>query len=312
MPKPVIIVHGGAGEWPRSRHAIALAGVRKAAKTGFRLLNESGAALDAVEMAVVSMEDNPTFNAGTGSTLNFEGEVEDDAAIMDGRSLQGGGVAIVKGVRNPVRLARLVMERTDHVLIGGSGAEKLARAFMLPKANPRTPRRIRALRQEMQRFRTGRLTGLPGNYKLLRAGLLSPSSDTVGALALDTGGNLAAACSTGGMSLKLPGRIGDTPILGAGLYADNSMGAATATGFGELAIRSAISRVACDMMKSRSAAAAALQATRIVGNKFGKGLGIITLKRNGQYGAAHNTKNLCWALENTGAGPVAQITGKRA
>lgn len=257
------------------------------------------------------MEDNPIFNAGTGSTLTIEGEVENDAAIMDGKFLQGGGVAIVKGVRNPVRLARLVMERTDHVLIGGSGAEKLARAFKLPKANPRVPRRVRALRQELKRFRTGRLTGLPRNYKLLRAGLLSPLSDTVGALALDAEGNLAAACSTGGMSMKLPGRIGDTPILGAGLYADNSTGAATATGIGELAIRSSISRVASDLMKNRSASAAALQATRFVGSKFGKGLGVITLKRNGQFGAAHNTRHMCWAVETTDAGPITQMTGKR-
>ncbi len=310
MAKPVIIVHGGAGKWPRSSHSIALAGVRKAAKTGFRVLNQGGTALDAVEMAVVAMEDNPIFNAGTGSTLNIEGEVEDDAAIMDGRSRQGGGVAMVKDVRNPVRLARLVMERTDHVLIGGSGAEKLARAFRLPKANPRVSRRVRALRHETQRFKTGRLAGLPRNYRLFRAGLLSPSNDTVGALTLDSQGNLAAACSTGGMSLKLPGRIGDTPILGAGLYADNSTGAATATGVGELAIRSAISRFACDLMKRRSAATAALQATRMVGHKFGKGLGIITLKKNGQYGAAHNTRDLCWAVENTDAGLIAQMTGK--
>lgn len=258
------------------------------------------------------MEDNPTFNAGTGSALNLDGEVEDDAAIMDGESLQGGGVAIVKRVRNPVRLARLVMERTDHVLMGGSGAEKLARSFKLPKANLRVPRRVRIHEQEMQRFRTGRLNGLPRNYRLLQAGLLSPSSDTVGALALDSKGNLAAACSTGGMSLKLPGRIGDSPILGAGLYADNSLGAATATGVGELAIRSAISRVACDLMKSRSAAEAAASATRMVGAKFGRGLGIITLKRNGQTGAAHNTRNMCWALENAGERPIARMTGKRA
>lgn len=311
MTKPVIIVHGGAGRWPKTSHKTALEGVSKAAKTGFLALSEGGTALDAVEIAAISMEDNPSFNAGTGSTLNFEGKVEDDAAIMDGDSLQGGGVAMVKGVRNPVRLARFVMERTDHVLIGGSGAEKLASAFKLPRASLRVPRRVRAARQDMHLFKTGRLTVLPRNYRLFRAGLLSLSSDTVGALALDSQRNLAAACSTGGMSLKLPGRIGDTPILGAGLYADNSLGAATATGIGELAMRSTISRVACDLMRTKSAAAAALLTTRMVGAKFGKGIGIITLKRNGQYGAAHNTRNLCWAVQTSDATPVAQMTGKR-
>lgn len=248
MTGPTIIVHGGAGEWPRNRQAAALDGVRAAATAGWLVLKNQASSIDAVETAVVSMEDNPIFNAGTGSALNLAGNVEMDAAIMDGKQLSGGAVAMVKRVKNPVKLARIVMEETDHVLLAGVQAERLATNHRLPRSNPRTRERATAWRRGLALFRKGNTSHLYRNYELLEKGLLR-GLDTVGALALDAEGNVSAACSTGGLALKLPGRIGDSAILGAGLYAENSAGAATATGVGEIAIRTAMSKMACDLMQ---------------------------------------------------------------
>ena len=144
---PVVVLHGGAGNWPTRLHESALNGVRKAANLGFKILLEERSALDAVEAAVVSMEDNPIFNAGIGSTLNLLGEIETDAAIMDGRTLRGGGVALLRNIRNPIKAARIVMEQTDHVLIAGIAAEKLALESGLDKANLRVLRRSRPGRE---------------------------------------------------------------------------------------------------------------------------------------------------------------------
>ncbi len=142
MRKIAIIVHGGAGSWPKNRQAAGLAGVRRAATTGFVILQQEKPALRAVEAAVVEMENNPVFNAGTGATLNSAGEVEADAGIMDGRSLRGGGVAMVHRVKNPVSLARIVFEKTDHALIAGKGAEDLADLFRLNRTDLRRPERV--------------------------------------------------------------------------------------------------------------------------------------------------------------------------
>src|SRR6266581_5097624 len=231
--KPIIIVHGGAGDWPSKLHKRGLSGVRIAADRGFRILSESGSALDAVEAAIVAMEDNSVFNAGRGSTLNLVGEIETDAAIMDGKTLKGGGVALLRDIRNPIKAARIVMDKTDHVLLAGEAARKLALANGLAKSNLRVSKRVQAWKEGLRKLKKNGVLYLSGTSPEILQRFLLKSSETVGALALDNDGNLAAACSTGGVSLKLPGRIGDSAILGAGLYADNESGAATATGIGE-------------------------------------------------------------------------------
>lgn len=290
--KPVIIVHGGAGDWPVKLHKSALAGVRRAAEVGFHVLVEGGSATDAVEAAVVSMEDNPIFNAGTGSTLNLLGRIETDAAIMDGRTLAGGGVALLRNIRNPIKAARIVMEQTNHVLIAGSAAERLALENGLKRANLRVPRRVRAWKEGLRRLKSKRM-GSPGRSVEI---FLSKRFDTVGALALDGDGNLAAGDSTGGVSLKLPGRIGDSPILGAGLYADNRTGAATSTGIGEQAMRLLISKTACDLMRRETGPSSAVKTIRLASQTVGNGSGLLALDRKGRYGVAHNTRDLCWAV----------------
>jgi L-asparaginase / beta-aspartyl-peptidase len=254
----------------------------------------------------MEMEDNPVFNAGRGSTLNLAGDVEADAGIMDGKTQRGAGVALLRRIKNPVSLARIVMEKTDHALLAGSSAERLGEAFGLPKSNLKLPERVRQWRQARRQLEKGALNDFSRNLKLIR--IKGPSIlDTVGALAIDRKGDLAAADSTGGVSLKLPGRIGDSPILGAGLYADNRIGAATATGVGEIAMRLVVSKSACDAMHGLTAQQAASQTVKKVTKLAGRGLGIVTLDRKGRYGVAHNTPHLCWAAYTSNKGLISQM-----
>jgi len=308
--KPIVIVHGGAGDWPSELHKRGLNGVRRAADHGFRILFIGGSALDAVEAAIVAMEDNPVFNAGRGSALNLRGEIETDAAMMDGKTLRGAGVALLRDIRNPIKAARIVFEKTDHVLIAGPSARELAIANGLAKANLRVSSRVKAWKEGLRTLESKRVSYLSRTSPEIIQHFLAKSSDTVGALCLDSDRNLAAACSTGGVSLKLPGRIGDSAILGAGLYADNDSGAATATGIGEQAIRLVISKAACDLMKRENPLSAATKAIRHSTKRLGEGIGLLTLDRNGRYGVAHNTRNICWAAK-TVDGSTAKMSGKR-
>ena len=310
LGKRAIIVHGGAGDWPRSLHRSALKGVRHAADLGFKVLDRGGSAMNAVEEAVVSLEDNPLFNAGKGSALNLLGEVECDAAIMDGKTLRGGGVALLKGVKNLVRAARIVMDKTDHVLIAGDAARMIALTNGVPRADLKVPHRVEDWKMGLRKLRKQRPRHLSHTSKVEIENFLARVSDTVGALALDSGGNLAAADSTGGLGLKLPGRIGDSPILGAGLYADNNSGAATATGIGEQAMRLVISKRTCDLMIRDTAINAATKAVRYATRRLGIGTGLITLDRKGRHGVVHNTRNLPWVAK-TGRRTAEGMFGKR-
>lgn len=292
----MIIVHGGAGRWPYTKHQDAMRGAQQACEKGYAVLDREGTAIDAVQAAIVELEDNPIFNAGTGSTMNLTGKIENDASIMNGKTLQAGSVALVKGVRNPIVLARKVMEETDHVLVAGRTTQNLANTYGLAKSNPVTRERWSQWLREKRKLLDGRSEEFRKNLRLVRRGKLGPGVfDTVGALALDDEGSFAAGASTGGMTLKLPGRIGDTALVGAGLYADNRLGAATATGIGELAIRMVLSKTACDIMRIASAQEAAARTIRLASHRVGNGLGLITLDREGRYGIAHSTHNICWA-----------------
>jgi beta-aspartyl-peptidase (threonine type) len=249
--------------------------------------------LDAVESAVVAMEDNEIFNAGRGSSLTLNGTVEMDAAIMDGKNLSAGAVTLIRKVKNPIRLARIVMEETDHVLIAGKSAERLATIFSLPKRNPITARRRRMF-MKMKKESTHK--DHPTKNTLLIGGHPEILMDTVGAVALDQQGNFAAAASTGGISLKIPGRIGDTPQIGSGLYADNKSGAATVTGVGEVAIKLVLSKAICTMMQeglsAPNASARAIEsATRLLHGQAG----VISIDKRGNIASAHNSEFMPWA-----------------
>lgn len=270
--------------------------MQKAASAGSRILADGGSALDAVETAVSVMEDDPVFNAGTGSALTCIGTVEMDAAIMDGRNLSAGAVALVRNIKNPIHLARLVMQNTDHVLLAGKTAEELGKAFRLPTANPITARRRKAF-VEMKNPRViGRVPWLKKNPRLIREhpGILK--HDTVGAVAVDTDGNFASAASTGGMAMKLPGRIGDTPLIGSGLYSDNRLGTTTATGWGEIAVKLSLSRTMCLLMgDGLSATKAAENCVRMASARLRGHAGIIAIDRKGGIAAVHNTAYMPWA-----------------
>ena len=301
MPRALyrIVVHGGAGFW-RSDIRLARIGVQEAAQEGSRLLASGGSALDAVERAVSVMEDDPIFNAGRGSALTCMGTVEMDAAIMDGRQLSAGAVAMVRRVKNPVQLARLVMENTDHVLLAGPTAERLAKAFHLPSTNPMTTKRLKALRKMKALSAKGKVPWLKRNQMLLKQDREMLLHDTVGALALDVHGNFAAAASTGGMAMKLPGRIGDTPQIGSGVYADNKSGSATATGWGEIAVKLALSKSVCTMTENGlSAPKAAERCIRMASRRLHGHAGIIAIDHRGGIAAVHNTAYMPWAYSTS-------------
>jgi beta-aspartyl-peptidase (threonine type) len=239
-----LAIHGGAGTLPRAesggeKELRYRAGLAAALDAGYAVLEARGTSLDAVTRAVMALEDNPLFNAGLGSVFTLDGRNELDAAIMDGTTLMAGAVCGVTHIRNPVELARTVMEHSEYVMLSGEGAEEfaLSRGFALvPRGYFYTPERWR----QLERIRSGD-AGL--------SALTISHVGTVGAVALDAHGRLAAATSTGGMTGKRYNRIGDSPIIGAGTYADDRSCAVSATGHGEMFIRAAVAHDICSRMR---------------------------------------------------------------
>jgi beta-aspartyl-peptidase (threonine type) len=276
---PVILVHGGAGPAGAPDPAVTdrLTGVRAAAAAGWEILARGGSALDAVEAAVRLLEDDPDYNAGTGACLTSAGDVELDASIMDGATLRCGAVAAVKDVVNPVTLARAVMERSEHALLVAAGASAFAREVGIPACdNARliTPRQ----RQRWERHVAERAAP-------------PRSNGTVGAVARDRAGHLAAATSTGGMAMKRPGRVGDTPLVGCGTYADDAAAAVSCTGHGERIIQVTLARACADLVaQGRSAPDAAAEAIRQLGARVGGEGGVIVVGPAGEVGFAHNAE----------------------
>jgi L-asparaginase / beta-aspartyl-peptidase len=265
---PAIIVHGGAGPIRDDSLPARLDGCKQAARTGWEILECGGSALDAVEAAAIVLEDNPLFNAGTGSTLNSLGKVEMDAAIMDGPSLRAGAVAAVSGIKNPISLARRVMEDGRHVLLAGDGALLFARAMNFPECPPD------ALIVESAKKRWEETHG------------------TVGCVALDANGKLAVATSTGGIFNKLPGRVGDTPLLGCGTYADE-WGAVSCTGHGEAIMRALLAKSALEFIRDGAGPqSAAERAVALLAEKTGASGGLIIIDGKGKIGYARNTTHM--------------------
>jgi L-asparaginase / beta-aspartyl-peptidase len=243
-----LVIHAGAGviepsQMTPAREASYRAGLEAALAAGYAVLESGGSSLDAVTAAVRTMEDDPQFNAGKGAVLNHEGDAELDAAIMDGNGPHAGAVAAVRHVKNPIELARLVMEKSPHVLLVADGAEDFALehgVVLMPRSYFRTEERQRQLEQALHGGPTAALTGMAGE-----------SMGTVGAVALDRAGNLAAATSTGGLTNKLHGRVGDSPLIGAGTYANNELCAVSGTGQGEYFIRGVVAYDVCALVGYR-------------------------------------------------------------
>ncbi len=312
--RPVIVVHGGAGTWQPERSQPGIVGIRKAAQEGFEILKNGGDAVDSVIEAVSALEDDGTFNAGLGSSLNLEKQVEMEASVMEGKTLRAGAAALLKDIRNPVRLAKVVMEETDHVFVVGEGAEKLAKIFKLERRDPLTELRIKYYENQKKALLDGKFE-LPKLHDLVRNHPEIFGLETVGAVALDKQGNLAAASSTGGFPLKLPGRIGDSPLIGCGTYADNHAGGCSATGVGEIAIRLVLAKAVCDLMSGGKGGQEAVElaiekVNRTVPTGYNS-MGLISIDKHGRIGAAHNSPNMCWAYLTPGMKePVTSLTAK--
>jgi L-asparaginase / beta-aspartyl-peptidase len=271
--EPSIIVHGGAGPIRDDSLSERLEGCKAAARAAWKILDQGGSATDAVETAVVTLEDNPLFNAGTGSTLNRLGEVEMDAAIMEGQSLRAGSVAAVSRIKNPVKLARRIMEDGRHVMLAGEGALLFARRIGFPEC-PSESLIVDHRRKSWQ-----------------------DKHGTVGCVAVDSVGQLAVATSTGGIFDKLPGRVGDSPLIGCGTYADG-YGAASCTGDGEAIIRVVLAKSAVDLLKAGADPQAAVEeAVALLAAKTGGTGGLILIDSQGKIGYARNTTHMpvCWA-----------------
>jgi len=294
--KPTIIVQGGAWRIAEETHADHIGGTHVAAEAGWAILAAGGSALDAVEKAVSVMEDDPTFDAGVGSVLNRAGDIEMDAIIMEGHTLALGAVAAVRGITNPVQLARLISEDTDHSLLVGEGARRFAEL----KGMRLCAEAELTVRREIERFRK---LQLEPDYHLLDG--FAPDKPhpqgTVGAVAIDADGSVAAATSTGGAAYKLPGRVGDSPLVGSGAYADNLTGAASATGHGESIMRVVLAKTATDAIgHGMSAQEAADFAIKTMYERAGGYGGIILVDYRGQIAFAYNTPHMAvaWSDEN--------------
>jgi len=292
MPKPMIIVHGGAWNIPDDLVDAYLEGVENAVKAGWEILKSGGTAIDAVEAAIRVMEDDPTFDAGVGSFLNEEGFVELDAVIMDGKTVDAGAVAGVRNIKNPITLARKVLEETEHVLIVGEGANKFAKKLGIEEVRPEDlvlPREI----ERWKLFKKG---------KLYIEDIFEPKAKgTVGAVAIDKDGNIVAGTSTGGITGKMVGRVGDTPIVGSGAYADNEIGGISTTGHGEKIMRVVLAKTIINLlMQGISPQEAAEAGIDILWNKVkGRG-GVIVLNRDGEIGFAYNTPRMAYAYIKDG------------
>ncbi|BAA29304.1 isoaspartyl peptidase/L-asparaginase family protein [Pyrococcus horikoshii] len=294
-----IIVHGGAGTIKKEeRIPKVIEGVKEAVIVGWKELRK-GSALDAVEEAIKVLEDNPIFNAGTGSVLTIDGKVEMDAAIMRGKTLEAGAVAGIWGVKNPISVARKVMEKTDHVLLVGEGAVKFARLMGFPEYNPITEERIEQWKELKEKLMKGEIKYWKKLGELIKE-YPEVLRSTVGAVAFD-GEEIVAGTSTGGVFLKMFGRVGDTPIIGAGTYA-NEVAGASCTGLGEVAIRLALAKTATDFVRLGMDAQAASNAAISLATKyFGKDtMGIIMVDAAGNVGFAKNTKHMSYAYMKDG------------
>lgn len=271
-----------------------------ALQAGFEVLRSSGPALTAVESAIRLLEASGLFNAGVGSRLQLDGARRMDAAIMEGRELRAGAVAAIEGIRHPITAARLVLQETNHVLLVGQPASRFARHFQL-EPQPRSMKRPTVRKSDREQSGTKKTLALfQGLYRLRSTGL-----ETVGAVAVDQQGTVAAGASTGGIAVMLPGRVGDTPLIGCGIYADNETGAVSMTGIGESIIRLAVAKEIIDRL---SYGASPLKATKVVLEKLVKRIhgsaGALAVSGDGRLAIQHVTPRMAAGYWNGAGRPV--------
>ena len=281
---PLLVVHGGAWDIPDDEVQAHLVGIRNALEKGWTCMTRGGTSLEAVEESVALLEDDPTFDAVKGSILNTDGSIEMDASIMDGKAFNAGAVAALRNFPNPIRIARCVLEKTDHILMAGVGAEEFARSQgfrSVPIEELLTARELK------------RLALLVQDKKFHASYSFGKKRGTVGAVAMDAQGNVAAGTSTGGTPKKLPGRVGDTPLIGCGTYAENGAGGVSCTGWGEAIMKVMLARNVAERMRSGiEAQTAAKQGIHRL-NECAEGLGgVICVDPHGGIGVAFNTPRM--------------------
>ena len=291
MTDPVLLVHGGAWNIPDDWVQPHLDGVRHATEAGWNVLQRGGSALDAVEAAIVVMEEDPTFDAGFGAFLTSEGHVQLDAMMMDGLTLRAGGVGCVERIRNPIRAARKVLDESPHVYLVAEGAEKFAHQHGIPLIDNREL----VIPREVERLREAKLMVTAGRPPEFFA-----EHDTVGVVALDRDGRIAAGTSTGGTMNKTPGRVGDSSLVGCGCYADNESAAVSTTGWGEPMMKLVLGKWACDRVADgKSPLESAKMSVELLERRLNGHGGLILLDPKGNWGIAHNTPRMAWSLKST-------------
>ncbi|XP_003726996.1 isoaspartyl peptidase/L-asparaginase [Strongylocentrotus purpuratus] len=289
---PAIAVHGGAWAIPDDLKADSCRGVERAVRVGYKVLEDGGTAVDAVEAAVSALEDDPVFDAGTGSVLNYDGDVEMDAIIMEGKELRCGAVACVNNIKNPISLARKVMEETDHALLVGHGANRFASEMGIEKV-PTSDLVTEDARRTWEECRKFKKT-----VDVFFSSRPEAGHETVGSVASDKWGNVACATSTGGISAKMVGRVGDSPIIGSGAYCDNAYGAVSTTGHGENIMKVTLSKTIISYMEhlGLSAQEAADKAIGFMAKRVGGVGGAIVLSSSGQLAKSFNSERMAWAF----------------
>jgi L-asparaginase / beta-aspartyl-peptidase len=307
--KPSLIVHGGAWDIPDEAVEACKSGCRRALDAGWSILTRGGSALDAVEACILVLEDDPVFDAGFGSHLNLDGRVECDAIVMNGETLRAGAVAGLQRIRNPIRVARAVLEHCPHMMLAGEGAERFAKDHGISLCDP----------EELISGTEREAWKLCSQDEHAAAHHRGHEQGTVGAVALDAQGKLFAGTSTGGTCCKLPGRVGDSPLIGCGCYADSTLGGVSCTGYGEAIMKIVMAKTAADLLRtgradfcgsdsSRNFAAttapscepgaamlAAREAVRILAQRTRATGGLILLDCEGNPGFAFNTPRMAYA-----------------
>ncbi|MHB8754770.1 MAG: isoaspartyl peptidase/L-asparaginase family protein [Candidatus Acidiferrales bacterium] len=284
-PNFSLIVHGGAWDIPPAAVPDCRAGIRHALEAGREVLARGGAAIDAVEAAVIVLEDDVTFDAGTGAHLNRDGRVQLDAIIMDGTTLEAGAVAAVERVKNPIRLARKVLESSEHMMLVGAGAELFARENSMALCDPSE--------LVIDRERVAWQSCLEKNHAAEFH--FGHEHGTVGAVARDAQGGIVAATSTGGTCCKFPGRVGDSPLIGCGCYADAEAGGVSCTGHGEAIMKIVMAKMAADLLRNGSAPDAAVnECVQLLARRTHSTAGLILLDRAGRPAAAFDTPSMAY------------------
>ncbi|XP_054261832.1 probable isoaspartyl peptidase/L-asparaginase GA20639 isoform X2 [Macrosteles quadrilineatus] len=288
--QPIVLVHGGAGDIPDSRVSAKLDGVCRAARKGYEILQKTGSVLDGIVAAVELMEDEPAFNAGKGSVLTLEGNIEMEALICEGKNLKSGAVTLVKNIAHPISLARRVMVETPHAFLGGEAVNEFAARMGVPTV-PDDYLFTSAAQAALDHFKQAK--SIPSKMEIGEVGV-----GTVGSVAIDAAGHMASATSTGGITGKYNGRIGDTPLLGCGGYADDERGTVSTTGHGETIMRYNLAqRILADIASGKSAQEGTKDQCEGMTKRLNNTGGAITISSRGEVGVFFTSKRMAWAYQ---------------